>query len=47
MYVAANGNILGCCDMSFDHIDQLAVTNVWNLKEYLEELEADEDENIL
>lgn len=33
LYVAANGNLIGDCDFSYDHIDQLSEYDVWGFEE--------------
>lgn len=31
LYVAANGNLIGNCDFSYYHIDQLSVINLYDI----------------
>ena len=38
LYVAANGNLIGDCDFSYDHIDQLSMMNLYDINS-LEECE--------
>lgn len=42
LYVSANGNLIGDCDFSYDHIDQLSEYDVWHLQELFANLKNEE-----
>ena len=42
LYVAANGNLIGSCDMSYEHIDSLSEYTVDDLPHLLELLEKED-----
>ncbi len=44
LYVSANGNLIGDCDFSYDHIDQLSEYDVWHLPELFEKLKREEEQ---
>lgn len=45
LYVAANGNIIGGCDFSYDHIDEYANYDVWHIQDILKDY-FDEDKDL-
>lgn len=44
LYVSANGNLIGDCDFSYDHIDQLSEYDIWHLPELFVKLKKEEEQ---
>lgn len=42
LYVAANGSMIGDCDFSYDHVDQLAEYDVWDFQKFEKEILEEE-----
>lgn len=43
LYVSANGNLIGDCDFSYEHIDQLSEYDAWHLPELFSKLKKEEE----